>query len=196
MSKKILGQELITEAELLDKVNKEVKSDRPPLTKKMLFYLRDVLGIIPKAIRARDSKTGVAKAYYTPEAAHSTIVTLQENWVEDKPLKEIIAEKNDQIQEAHQKSDLFRQKYDVYTRIKKQFEAIQNAEDFTAQSKRDALREKVNKDLKHNLKYALDLLKSGGDEKLLDEAFDHIQLGYQKRLELRMADKVKRGEKE
>jgi hypothetical protein len=187
MPEEMLGQELITEDELIKKINKEIKVDnRPPLTKKMLAYLRDVVGLIPKAIHMRFSKRGGPRAYYTKEACEAAFFVLTENWKKDKTLKEIKNQNGDFFEAAHQASDLFRQKVDVYKKVKVGEYVNLQIVPAGAPSQVVSIGE-VNKKLESDLEKALDALRAKHpDEKILDGLLDQVYLQYQERLKCRM----------
>ena len=198
----MLGLELLSEDELVHKINREVKSGRPKLKRKMVTYLRDVLGLIPKAIRLRTSKkVGGPKAYYTPEAVQSVIIVMTENWQNNKTLREIKKEKKDILREAHQKTDLFRQKLNVYNQLIKLGDGAQPPHDDihvedSAQMQiipaQGSPLDDVSEKLKISLEKAQKLLNNKcRDEKLLDNLMDKIYLQYLDRLKCRIKDFIK-----
>ena len=194
-----LGKELISEDELVAKVNREVKSDRPKLKRKMLTYLRDVLGLIPKAVRVRTLSKGGAKAYYTHDAAQCAVFVMKENWQNNKTLKEIKEQNQEFLRDAHQKSDQFRKDFETHNQSLKlgvhnniHVDSDVNVKIVDAQSpSQSSSLDQVSEKLKDDLAEVIKALSTKHrDEKLLDELLDQVYLQYQYRLRLREKESV------
>lgn len=200
MPLKILDQQLLKEDELIAEVNRKVKSDRPKLKRKMFVYLRDVLGLIPKAIRVRTTKNGGGAAYYTPEALEAAVYVMTENWKNKKTLKQIKEQNQVLFKEAHIKSETFRQKYENYNHMKKMCDIVIMPHDGSSVAEVVEVKivpassnlDDVSNQLRTYLQTATKMLASKNrDEKQLDAVLDQISFKYQDRLRCRMNENLK-----
>ena len=191
---KLLGKNLYTQDQVIEDINRNLGPDT--IDSRMVSYLKDVIGIIPKPIRikTKGGRSG-ANAYYTEETL-SFLTGIMRDYAEpQRTLKDIQKDFDTKIEEHIIKSDIFRYKCDVYLKFKKAIESstkelAQAFGNVSLEFKKTPVPEYLNKGMKDTLNQALRALENNTGEDDLDSLFEMLLFAYYQRLKHRMKGKV------
>jgi len=185
----ILGQKLYSEQELIREINREVKAPIS-LNRKMLIYYRDVMGMVPKPIRLRATKKpSGANSFYTKQALDSVKMIVTENKISGKPLKDIVKEHGETLENNKIKSDIMRQKCDFYIQAKNGISYVIEVKT-TAKEKPENGITPLDWAILTRAAGLIEAIKTKRSETEIDDLLDDLQTFYQMRTKQRIAQQV------